>query len=148
MSELLEVLEGHRARLQQTFQEHDVVLAYLFGSEARGDAGPLSDVDVAVLFDQDVPRDEQFNRVLHLMGELGGVLGRDDVYVANLADASPLLAHRVYLNGKLLFCFDDSERVRFQTRALREYVDTEPLRRIKLKYVLQRFQQAREDRHG
>ena len=27
----------------------DVVLAYLFGSQGRGQAGPLSDVDVGVL---------------------------------------------------------------------------------------------------
>jgi predicted nucleotidyltransferase len=34
-------------------QEPDVVVAYLFGSVARGTAGPLSDVDVAVLLRPD-----------------------------------------------------------------------------------------------
>ena len=34
-----------------------VQCAYLFGSTARGEAGPLSDVDVAVLLDQNVERE-------------------------------------------------------------------------------------------
>jgi predicted nucleotidyltransferase len=40
--------------LDQAFESHGVVLAYLYGSQARGDAGPLSDVDVAVLFGPDL----------------------------------------------------------------------------------------------
>ena len=33
------------------FTGEPVVVAYLFGSQARGDAGPLSDVDVAILLE-------------------------------------------------------------------------------------------------
>ena len=114
-------------------------MAYLYGSQARGDAGPLSDVDVAVLFAPDVQESERFQRVLHLIGELGSVFGRDDVYVVDLADASPLLRHHVYYDGVVLYCPDDAVRVRFATKALRDYVDTEPLRRIKRHYVLKHF---------
>ncbi|HUX77734.1 MAG TPA: nucleotidyltransferase domain-containing protein [Anaerolineae bacterium] len=125
--------------LDQAFESHGVVLAYLYGSQARGDAGPLSDVDVAVLFGPDVPESERFNRVLHLIGALGSVFHRDDVYVVDLAESSPLLRHRVYYDGRLLYCADDGVRVRFETTALRDYVDTEPLRKIKRKYVFQHF---------
>ncbi len=34
----------------------DVKLAYLFGSQARGTARTLSDVDVAILLEEDVDR--------------------------------------------------------------------------------------------
>jgi len=139
MSELLENLERYRPALSEVFERNGVVLAYLYGSQARGDAGPLSDVDVAVRFGPDVPEGERFHRVLRLIGELGSVFRRDDVSVVDLADASPLLRHRVYRDGRLLYCSDERERVRFETTALRDYVDTEPLRRIKRKYVLKRF---------
>ncbi len=132
-------LEPHQQALDKAFERHGVVLAYLYGSQARGDAGPLSDVDVAVLFGPNVPERERFNRVLHLIGEFGSVFHRNDVYVVDLAEAPPLLRHRVYYYGRLLYCADDAERVRFETKALRDYVDTKPLRRIQHKYVLQHF---------
>ena len=139
MSGLLGDPEQYQQALDEAFERHGVVLAYLYGCQARGDAGPLSDVDVAVLFGPDVPESERFNRVLHLIGELGSLFHRNDVYVVDLAEAPPLLRHRVYYDGRVLYCADDAERVRFETTALRDYVDTEPLRKIKCKYVLQHF---------
>ncbi len=132
-------LEPYRRALANVFERRGVVLAYLYGSQARGDAGPLSDVDVAALFAPDIPESERFQRVLHLIGELGEVFGRDDVYVVDLAGASPLLRHRVYYDGLVLYCPDDAVRVRFAVEALRDYVDTAPWRRIKRHYVSKYF---------
>lgn len=139
MSGPLEDLERYKTALVEAFKRHGVVLAYLYGSQARGEAGPLSDVDAAVLFGHQVPERDRFEHMLQLIGELGSVFGRDDVSVVDLAEAPPLLRHRVYYDGRLLYCTADAERVRFETTALRDYVDTEPLRRIKREYVLQRF---------
>lgn len=139
MGEPLEDLEQYQPALDEIFERRGVALAYLYGSQARGDAGPLADVDVAVLFGPDVPESERFKRVLRLIGELGSVFRRNDVYVVDLAEASPLLRHRVYYDGRVLYCTDDAIRVRFETTALRDYVDTKPLRRIQHKYVLQYF---------
>jgi predicted nucleotidyltransferase len=141
MGELLNNLERHQQALDVVFERHGVALAYLYGSQARDEAGPLSDVDVAVLFGRKVQSDERFRRVLTLIGELGSVFSRDDVYVVDLMDAPALLRHRVYHDGKLLYCPDDAVRVRFETMALRDYIDTEPLRRVKYHYVSQRFKE-------
>ena len=64
MSGPLGDLEPYQQALSEAFERHGVVLAYLYGSQARGDAGPLSDVDVAVLFSPDVPERERFSYVL------------------------------------------------------------------------------------
>jgi hypothetical protein len=77
------------------FAGEPVVVAYLFGSLAQGDAGPLSDVDVAVLLGDNLPPGEALALRLQLMEALGRALcvGRVDVVVLN--DAPYLLQHRV-----------------------------------------------------
>jgi len=146
MSGPLEDLETYRQALDETFERHGVVLAYLYGSQARGDAGPLSDVDVAVQFTRDLSRRERFSRVGRLISDLCQLLQRDDVYVVDLDVIPPLLCHRIYLNHRLLYCPDDAVWVPFETRALRRYVATKPLRRIRWHYVVRRITQGRYGR--
>jgi predicted nucleotidyltransferase len=139
-------LEPYQQALDEAFERHGVVLAYLYGSQTRGDAGPLSDVDVAVQFTSDVPRRERLSRVGRLASDLCQLLRRDDVYVVDLDAIPPLLCHRIYLNHRLLCCPDDTVRVAFETRALRQYVATRPLRRIRWRYVTRRITQGRYGR--
>ena len=51
----------------------DVRAVYLYGSVARGDAGPHSDLDLAVL----LPPGCRLERPWHLAGQLAGTLGRE-----------------------------------------------------------------------
>ena len=53
----------------------DVMFAYLFGSAARGDVGPLSDIDIAVMCDDCETR---------IQWDLMELLGREDIDVVNL----------------------------------------------------------------
>ncbi len=123
--------------LQAACQRHDVVLAYLYGSQARGAAGPLSDVDVAVQFRAELSNAERFRKLLAAMGEFMDIFQRDDVFVADLDDATPLLRFEVYREGRLLYCQDEALRIKFMTEALRDYEDTRPLRRLQRDYLLQ-----------
>ena len=67
--------------------EPDIAVAYLFGSRARGNARPNSDVDVAVLLDGGV---DTHRRQLDLMATLGA-----NVDLVILNDAPPALGYRV-----------------------------------------------------
>ncbi len=135
LDELMPALRAACAR-------HGVVLAYLYGSQARGQAGSLSDVDIAVLFPAEMASDERLKRLLVVMGEFMDIFKRDDVFVADLAEATPLLRHQVYKEGRLLYCRDDKVRVKFMTEAVRDYVDTEPLRRIQRQYLKQHIKEG------
>jgi predicted nucleotidyltransferase len=137
MDQSIEQLKSER--VSDLLADNGVLLAYVFGSQARGEAGPLSDVDVAVLFAPNLNKTDRFRKVIAVANELSVILQRDDVQVIDLNDASPLLRHRVYYDGQALFCPDDAVRVRFETTALRDYVDTAPLRRLKEKFLYQRF---------
>lgn len=116
------------SKAREIFRRHDVVLAYVFGSQASGETTPLSDVDIAVLFDADVPANEYFDRQIALIADFISLLHRNDVDVVVLNTATPLLAHEA-AGGDVLFCADEVVRVEFEKQALRRYVDTAPLRR-------------------
>jgi len=100
-------LKQYQQALDEAFEHHEIVLAYLYGSQARGDAGPLSDVDVAVQFAPDLPRREtlssprpearpegsvetRFSRMGRLTSNLCQLLRREDV-VARYATERELL---------------------------------------------------------
>jgi uncharacterized protein len=98
---------------------------YLFGSVARGTAGPTSDVDVAVL--PAAPRRGTLDDLeLDLEGELERLLGRT-VQVVVLPGAPPDLVHRILRDGILVHEADRSERIAFEVRARNDYFDVLPV---------------------
>jgi uncharacterized protein len=118
-------IEEIRARLDD---RPEIVLAYLFGSSARGTASPQSDLDVAVLASETSPNVLRYRA--RLAEALTEVAGGKAVEVILLDEAPPALAGRIVREGRLLVCRDESQRVRFEVRALEREFDTAPLRRV------------------
>jgi len=103
-----------------------VKFAYLFGSRARGQAGPLSDTDVAVYLDRRIkPGDYR----LKLMEKLAKFLKSDHLDLVVLNQAPPLLRHEIIKYGRLLKD-DASRRIPFEAEAIRECFDTAYLRQV------------------
>jgi predicted nucleotidyltransferase len=115
--------------------------AWLFGSVARGEAGPLSDVDVAVLLDAAVPPERRMDIAASLVEELECRCGRVDLVL--LEEASPALRHRVFRDGLLLFERDARRRVAFETRAIQEYLDFQYLADIYDRALIARAAEGR-----
>lgn len=104
-----------------------IVAVWLFGSTARREAGPGSDVDVAVLY-RETPPATLGHPSIRLAGELEKHLGQPvDVIVMN--DAPPELVHHVMRDGLLVLECDAGARVRFEVRARNEYFDVLPFLR-------------------
>lgn len=104
----------------------EVLEAYLFGSLARGEAGEMSDVDVAVFLDEQRSIAERGRLLLELTAELMSRLGRNDVDVVALNDAPPLLYHRVLRDGERLLARDLLATTRREGQALSRYCDWVP----------------------
>ena len=117
-----------RALAELFEREPDVVAAYLFGSHARGDAGPLSDVDLAVWLDDGQGPSHRMRRQLALTTRVASLLGTDEAELVVLNGAPPLLAQRVIRDGERLAERSVQERVRLETDAVIRYLDTIPLR--------------------
>jgi predicted nucleotidyltransferase len=138
----IQPIKSYSDQLSTLFQASGVVLAYLYGSQAAGSAGPLSDVDIAVLFGPGIPDDVRFKRVLALHSELADVFKRDDVNIIDLADGPPLLNNEIRLHGVIVYCPNDEVRVEFETRALQRFLDTAPLRRELNRYLREKIRRG------
>jgi uncharacterized protein len=119
-----------KARLARALDRPEVFAAYLIGSQARGSAGPLSDVDVAILHGPDLTPSKRLDLRLALAAAAGSALGTSEVDVVLLNGAPPLLRHRALRDGVRLLDNRPKERIAFQVRTLNDYVDTEPLRQL------------------
>lgn len=105
----------------------DLVAAYLYGSVARGTAGPSSDVDVALLFRTERPRTLE-GLPLALEAQLERALAAP-VQTVVLNEAPVDLVHRVLRDGLVILDRDRSARIRFEVRARNEYFDLLPVLR-------------------
>ncbi|NJN84541.1 MAG: nucleotidyltransferase domain-containing protein [Caldilineaceae bacterium] len=104
----------------------EVLVVYLFGSQARGDATPLSDFDFAVLLTLEVDARQSLDLRLTFIDELQGLLQTDLVDVVILSQAPLALQYRVLRDGHVLFCRDKQQRVLFQADVVSRYLDFKP----------------------
>jgi predicted nucleotidyltransferase len=108
-------------RLAATCARLPVRLLYLHGSHARGTQGPLSDLDLAALFETGTAHDR--DAVLSVLAALIETCGRDDVDLVVLDTAGPMIKERFVRDGRLLFARDARERIRFEAAAIKEALD-------------------------
>jgi predicted nucleotidyltransferase len=117
-------------RLRDALDQQGVDVAYLIGSQARGTAGPLSDLDLAIIHSPDLDSRSRLDLRLRLMADAGAALDTTEVDIVLLNGAPPLIRHRALSEGVLLVENDPAARVGFYVRTLNDYVDTEPLRKL------------------
>jgi len=106
----------------------DVVVAYLFGSVARGQAHAHSDVDVAVLFDTRLDPFQRADRYLEILGRIPSNLATRQIDVRMLNNTPPVFLAQVVGLGEPIYARSEKERIEFEVRTMTEYLDTKPLR--------------------
>ena len=100
-----------------------VRVAYLFGSHAKGRVGPLSDIDIAVLLDERLDKQERFDLRLKLINSISSILKTNKLDVVVMNNAPLLLNYNIIRKGRVLDSKDEVERVRFETHILSRYLD-------------------------
>ncbi len=101
----------------------------LFGSRARGEAGPLSDVDLAALLAPDIAFPDFLSIRLELTAQASAALRSDRIELIVLNEAPPALAIRVGDEGQRLVVKDEQFLSCFFEHALDLYLDFEPYAR-------------------
>jgi hypothetical protein len=116
-----------RERLAPVFAGHpEVAAAYLFGSVARGSAGPESDLDIGVVYRGRRVRERRPRVAAELASEIGSALGFDLVDLVDLEAQGPIFCHRVLCEGRRLYEGDHWRRVDFESNVIVRALDFRP----------------------
>ena len=103
------------SKIIETIKAHPNVIAiYLFGSHAKGEATPLSDIDIAVIMENPTPESE---------AEIGS-LASPQIDVV-LFHRLPLhIKHEVFKYGREIFVRNEEKLLEVKLEVMREYLDT------------------------
>jgi len=98
----------------------EVIAAYLFGSAARGETDQFSDVDVAVLLEDDLPKERRWDIEGRLLDQLFRIVGQDKADVVDLKTA-PLWFQRVVITtGRVIYERDRQKREAYERQVLQQ----------------------------
>jgi hypothetical protein len=103
------------SKIIETIKAHPNIIAiYLFGSHAKGDDTPLSDIDIAVIMENPSSEDE---------AEIGS-LASPQIDVV-LFHRLPLhIKHEVFRYGREIFVRDEEKLLEIKLKVMSEYLDT------------------------
>jgi predicted nucleotidyltransferase len=94
----------------------DVWAIYVYGSFARGDEWPNSDVDLAVL----LPADKQIEDLLGLMSEVS-LRTQRDIDLVDLRKVGDVLRREVFEDGRTLFISQPDAVLAWEASAMSRY---------------------------
>jgi predicted nucleotidyltransferase len=110
-----------------------VRLIYLFGSQATGDPGPLSDYDLGILLAPSGNSSEFRARLHH---ELIVLLAATKVDVVWLSGGPVELAYAIICQGVVVYQRDLATRVEYEARIMGQYGDYLPVLRAQRAEIL------------
>lgn len=109
-------------KIRKIFERAPVEVVYLFGSQATGEVGPMSDYDFGVLID---PEKKEENPLLlgQLMDRLFSVVGYDKAEVVDLDKKPILFRFKAIKDGQVILNRSESRRVDFEVDTMRRFHD-------------------------
>jgi predicted nucleotidyltransferase len=114
----------------------DIIFCYIFGSYATGKIKPLSDIDFAFYFKENI---DFFEKKLEILSVIEETLKTDEVDIVVLNDIPPSFFKEIY-NKKIVFIDKDkNKRFEFEIKKLREFFETEKLRELSEKSLIKRI---------
>lgn len=117
-------------------EEKDIAAAYLFGSFAKGLQQSESDVDIAVLYEEEV--EDIFSRTTELQEKISRELDRE-VDLRALNDQDTRFTYNVLREGETILSNNDRLRTDFEREKMRKYLDMKPFYQEYDSYVKKRL---------
>lgn len=111
-------------------EEFNPIVIYLFGSAARNQLRKDSDIDIALLTENEIEPYVCFMKAQ----ELADIFKRD-VDLIDLNTSSTVFKAQVVGTGKRIYCSDETKRMYFEMRALKAYAMLNEEREVILKKI-------------
>ncbi len=127
-------------KLKDIFKGYPYIAsAYLFGSQATGRTGPMSDVDIAVLLKEPHPKGRDLIHAMdYLAFRIEEVL-KKEVDIVELNSQGLIFQHNALRSGKLIYDADPSFRIKYIARIISNYCDFEPTLRFMNNYYFEGY---------
>ncbi len=129
--------------LTKIYRNLEVVAVYLYGSYARGEPSPFSDVDVGVLLAKNVPTEKYLDVELELTDSISRILGHPEVEVRVLNKTPVVFRYEIVRDGCLAYCSDEDVRVEFEASTMVEYFDFKYVLDEYYRYLAKRIEEGR-----
>lgn len=100
--------------------------AYLFGSVARGSAGPESDVDIGIVYSDSRARAQHPRVAAELSVEIGKALACDLIDLVDLEAQGSIFCHQVLCEGRRLYESERDRRIDFESGVIIRALDFRP----------------------
>jgi uncharacterized protein len=107
-------------------QREDIIAVYIFGSTAKNKERKGSDLDLAVLFAEEVDQYRRFQAKLQIANDLEEQL-KTRIDIVDLRSADLFFIHQVMKHKILLFERDAYSRVSFEVQYRKHYFDHMPI---------------------
>ena len=117
------VMAGIPILSSRLLEEKNITALYLFGSSLRGYLNPLSDLDLAVLFDKKIKPDNFLEEYLKIFGIAADILKIDELDLVILNQAPLRFVHNILKTGRLLFCNNKIQLADFIEINYKKYPD-------------------------
>ena len=102
----------------------EVKVGYIFGSKAKGEENRLSDIDVAILIDEEkTAKNLSYRYKAKVLTELMGILRTQKVDLVILNESPLFLCFRVIRDGLILYSKDEIKRIQFEVKIMSQYLD-------------------------
>ncbi len=124
-------------------ETEEIIFAYIFGSFVAKEY--YHDIDVAVYLSDNFDKNDlmkyQYGYESSLVAKLMKLLHTDKIDLVVLNNAPLLITNRIINTGILLFDKDKFNRIYFENKSRKMFVDTENIRKIKTYYLVKKIKQ-------
>jgi len=108
-------------------QDSSILTAYLFGSQSKGKSNKYSDIDIAVLFDDESREEDYTDKQVSIANSLTQALNKEiDVIVLN--KASLFLRYHILKEGVKIYERYGRDEHNFEALAILQYFDFLPIK--------------------
>ena len=121
----MDTLSSIKKQLAPLRGDKRVVAVILFGSRARGEARPLSDVDICILAQEGIP-----------IGKLLDLTPSVDADVSYFNNLPISMRQKVISEGKIIINKDPRALAKMTLRTISAYLDFNPLRERMLRAIV------------
>jgi predicted nucleotidyltransferase len=114
-------------KAQKILKDYPVLFSYLYGSYARGDAHPFSDIDIGIYL-EDIPAQKVLDIELSLALDIDEALGHiSNVDARSMTDMPLMMKGNIVTEGILIYSIDEPSRVEFEINIRKAFFDFSPV---------------------